>query len=845
MGNRRYQIVLCLACILPALLFQTAFPWFPAKALHAWFDSVSDRIYPLFMAPRDVSAKTPSRVAIVEIDDASLKELGWPIDRAHYVTMLKALADNGRPPVLSLLHFQDGKSENELAAAIKGYGSVIGSSLEFEKGEELSAKEERFLAKRSLLSRQKIDAEDLPYLPLKLREAPKFLRGEKKVGTGARFGAADRVYCVPLYYEAQKTPGDLVIPSALVYAASELAPGPVRLGNGVLVNDARMPKAKSLVIEEQHCAPQASLDTADYMRERKLATVSFLDVVKGRQLDLLKGKLIVLASSDARKVKGPGAFGAADGITTEYRLAARLLDGIVSNDTVRRPALKHDRLFAWAPLIAGVALLMLGLWVAPEVVVGTSGLMLFAALAFAAAQLHIEHRFRIPVQLLLSLSVTLLASAANVVFERMVQFRHYLILMRKFREGASRASTLEELEAATQVTIRGRFPASGVRFEGRSPLLSGATDLKEAATRGGKDQVYEFQDTGRVPCGAYVRHFVYRLSFAALKRTQTTVMVVDRSTVTLGLAHLSVKADTWTFWLVDRLLSNVCQELLAHWDRIEATQKQKLAEYRRFIVARELDLGREVQSLLHPPSEEGTFGRWRYRFRYQPHGLMAGDWVQTFIPDGTSKTAILAIGDVVGKGTSAALITSAIAGIWLRHSRQWRDDGRALDRDAIRFLIKDLDDTIRELFKERQYSTLAIALLTEETAIVTSIATAPWMNVGVRKPKLVGKSFCDPLGVEKIRDGKLVLDEVVPEVGDFLIACTDGVMEGRQPQTRFMAQMDKLKESHRVLPLDLVEKTLIEHGRDSVLPDDKTLIILEFLSAAEAGLTPAPLSESA
>ncbi len=846
MGNRRYQIVLCAACVLPALLFQTVVPVFPAKALTAWLEGVNDRIYPLIAGLRSIKAKAPSRVAIVEIDDATLKAFGWPIDRAQYVRFFTTLAEHGHPPVLSLLHFQEGPSDDELAESIRDYETVIGSSLEFEKGQELDDKEERFLVAKSLLGRKKLKADDLPYLPLKLREARKFLRGEKHVGTGARFGTEARVFCVPLYYDDAKKPGSLVVPSALVYAAAEMAAGPVRLANGITVSEGRAPKAKATVLEEQHCAPQASVSTDDYLVARKLATLSFLDVVGGKRLDQLKGKLVVLTSSETRKVKGPGDLGTIDGITTEYRMAARLLDGVISGDTVRRPPLRTEATFAWLPLAAGAALLLLGFWAAPGSVVATSALFLFATLAFSVVQLYLEQKYRVPIQALLSLGLSLALFSANAVVGRMVAFKHYIQVMRRFREGAARAVTLEELEAATQTTLKARFPECGVTFEGRSPLLSRKVDLKEQANAPRGETSHEFQEATPPPCGGYVRHYVYRLSLAATKRTQTSVMVIDRDTVTLGLAHLSVKTDTWDFWLVDRVLSNVCQELLAHWDRLETSQKQKLTEYRQFVVARELDLGREVQSLLHPPSDEGVFGRWRYRFRYQPYGLMAGDWVQAFIPDSSGKVAILAIGDVVGKGTSAALITSAIAGIWLRHARTWREADQTLGKDALKALIGDLDQTIRELFREKQYSTLALALLTEDQAIVTSIATSPWMNVSVQKPRLVGKSFCDPLGVEKTGEGRIVLDEISPAVGDLLVACTDGVMEGRVPQMRFMAEMDKLKQVYTTLPLDLVEKALFAAGKETVLDDDQTLIILEYLSEAEAKQgSSAALNESA
>jgi hypothetical protein len=450
-------------------------------------------------------------------------------------------------------------------------------------------------------------------------------------------------------------------------------------------------------------------------------------------------------------------------------------------------------------------------------------------------QLHLEQTFRLPIQALLSLGTTLLLGSLHFVAGRLAAFQDYLRVMRRFREGAARAATLDDLEAATQATLRQRFPECGVTFEARTPLLKGVPSFSEEGLLKA-DPVHEFHDAAPAPCGGYVRHYIYRMSWFALRRTQTAVMVVDRSSLTLGLAYLSLMAETWDFWLVDRLLGGICQELLAHWDRLETTQKQKLAEHRQLIVARELDLGREVQNLLHPPSEEGVFGRWRYRFRYQPYGLMAGDWVQAYFPEPSGQVAMLAIGDVVGKGTSAALITSAIAGIWLRHKHRWQSEGLSADKAALDDLIHDLDQTIRELFQERQYSTLALALLAEDQAIVTSIATSPWMSIGIEKPKLVGKSFCDPLGVGKVREGRIVLDHVRPSAGDLLIACTDGVMEGRVPQSRFMAQMDRLKQASTTLPLDVVEKALFDTGRDTVLADDKTLIILEYLeeSASES-----------
>lgn len=94
-------------------------------AAQGWLRPVDDRIYDLALPL--VSPAADDRILIVEIDDASLAEIGrWPWDRKEHARLFEVLA-KARPAAVGydVLFVEPGSGDADLAAAIARTGTVI------------------------------------------------------------------------------------------------------------------------------------------------------------------------------------------------------------------------------------------------------------------------------------------------------------------------------------------------------------------------------------------------------------------------------------------------------------------------------------------------------------------------------------------------------------------------------------------------------------------------------------------------------------------------------------------------------------------------------------------------
>lgn len=246
-------------------------------------------------------------------------------------------------------------------------------------------------------------------------------------------------------------------------------------------------------------------------------------------------------------------------------------------------------------------------------------------------------------------------------------------------------------------------------------------------------------------------------------------------------------------------------------------------------LSKELEIGRLVQETLLPKERSGKLGDWEYKFIYKPYRAMAGDWFQIHhseeTPTGT--IALLAIGDVVGKGPSAALITAVIAGIWNNLRETWKT--RQPDMTE---LIKSLDRTISLTFRGEQNSTLSMALIVGEKIHLTTCAAPGWMHF-LRKTSeavAVKTTPVDQLGFGMLTpDGYLtpVVTEVAPAPGDIFFAYTDGVIDSKRGRTKLIREMKSTPPNWQSPDLlDEIAQRAAEAGKEDVLPDDYTLLLI-------------------
>ena len=124
----------------------------------------------------------------------------------------------------------------------------------------------------------------------------------------------------------------------------------------------------------------------------------------------------------------------------------------------------------------------------------------------------------------------------------------------------------------------------------------------------------------------------------------------------------------------------------------ESTKLAKLEGY--------LSLGKAVQQLLLPKDMSGRFGNYQYNLLYTPHLKMAGDWF--YVWKVSEDEIRFFIGDIMGKGPSAAIPVASTVGILKECERQ-----RLSTMDS----LKKINDHLIDLYDFNITCTIASATI--------------------------------------------------------------------------------------------------------------------------------------
>lgn len=237
----------------------------------------------------------------------------------------------------------------------------------------------------------------------------------------------------------------------------------------------------------------------------------------------------------------------------------------------------------------------------------------------------------------------------------------------------------------------------------------------------------------------------------------------------------------------------------------------------------EIDTGSKVQRLFMPPQQRGSFGPWEYWIAQRPFGPLSGDWCQTYVvPD--CPFAVLAIGDVVGKGTSAALITAAIALLWADVSAEW--EAGKLD---IEHFLRRLDRSIQRSFKNEQNSTLSLAVLAADRVTLVQCGAPPWIKVASSwDASAIRTRSGNPLGSGL--KALPILDVAELEVGDVFLAYSDGVADGIGPRKTLLDRLARRTSAGISASLEQVvdEAFATMSDRRAGQDDDATVLAIRY-----------------
>jgi sigma-B regulation protein RsbU (phosphoserine phosphatase) len=190
----------------------------------------------------------------------------------------------------------------------------------------------------------------------------------------------------------------------------------------------------------------------------------------------------------------------------------------------------------------------------------------------------------------------------------------------------------------------------------------------------------------------------------------------------------------------------------------------------------EIEIARGVQDQLYPKAPP-VFEGLRVLGMCDPARMVSGDYYDYQLVDG--KLA-LAIGDVAGKGISAALLMATIQAALRMELRAAAADPAAPSMNGLRFstarMVSELNQQLYATTSPEKYATFFFSIFDQATGLLT------YTNAGHLQPVLFRDGAATPLDVNGTVVGafpfaKYEESKVELRPGDLLLCYTDGVTE--------------------------------------------------------------------
>jgi phosphoserine phosphatase RsbU/P len=248
----------------------------------------------------------------------------------------------------------------------------------------------------------------------------------------------------------------------------------------------------------------------------------------------------------------------------------------------------------------------------------------------------------------------------------------------------------------------------------------------------------------------------------------------------------------------------------------------------------ELEIAREVQSQLHPKAISGL-GSLRLDSVCEAARMVSGDYYD-YQKIGDTQLA-LAIGDVAGKGISAALLMATLQSSMRSQLRQWTEAIKAGHEDSISAsrLIANLNQQVYASTSPEKFATFFFSLYDETTSTLT------YVNAGHLPPILVRDGHATTLDTNGMVVGAFPFARYTESrldlrSGDMLVLYTDGITEpeneygedfGEQRlRDLLIAHADRDGAEITAAVVDAVRRW---SAFPEELPDDMTILVLRKL----------------
>ena len=249
----------------------------------------------------------------------------------------------------------------------------------------------------------------------------------------------------------------------------------------------------------------------------------------------------------------------------------------------------------------------------------------------------------------------------------------------------------------------------------------------------------------------------------------------------------------------------------------------------------ELEIAREVQSQLHP-REVPALGTLRLASVCNAARMVSGDYYDYQAV--SERHLAIAIGDVAGKGISAALLMATLQSAMrsqLQHCMEKAvGNGHGLPEVSTARLVSNLNEHLYASTAPEKYATFFFSLYDETTGRLS------YTNAGHLAPLLIRRGEAQALDVNGTVVGafpNVPYDEshVILEPGDLLVCYTDGITEPENEYGEMFGEdrLIELLREHGTQEPSEVAAAVVDAVRrwtsSSELQDDVTLVVAKKL----------------
>jgi serine phosphatase RsbU (regulator of sigma subunit) len=301
------------------------------------------------------------------------------------------------------------------------------------------------------------------------------------------------------------------------------------------------------------------------------------------------------------------------------------------------------------------------------------------------------------------------------------------------------------------------------------------------------------------------------LSFGLLLTFGTFLAFIDLTKLVTSLLGIPLQMTivnlTWVFDLILFVFMAIVTGLQL---AVQHTQQQQISDKLQNLTDR-LELASTVQSTLLPNPMHGQRGSIEWHCFYVAAERLAGDWV--FMSEDRHHPTRFYLGDVTGKGPAAAIAVAAIISLLRK---------KDFEPSTITNTMKELNKHLFHLFRGNASSAVCMAEVSDDgQAQIISNGMAGWIHLSPGKVRMI-QTRGSILGAADHLD--VTIAETKLSEGDYLICFSDGCLEGQRHLRRLSLQLEK-QPSENITADDLF-KIVTTIGQDSVLPDDKAMLVI-------------------